>query len=185
MKRTVALLICMTLMIALPSCAVIDTNNAGTKGAEANSKEASSEKIDTFSFSLTWGTYGISSYDSSTGKLVKTTDSTHPEDYITTYKLTEEQKTQICKLLEKLDITSYPDEYNPNGHASSKPSMTLILSVTSDTVQKTVEARNIAITYESNNTKGQAFLNACKAIQDILTATDEWEALPEYEFFYD
>lgn len=185
MKRIIALLICMTLMAALPSCVVMDAANAGTKGAETNSKEASSEKLDTFSFSLTWGTYGISSYDSSTGKLVKTTDSTHPEDYITTYKLTEEQKAQIYKLIEELDITSYPDEYNPNGNASSKPSMTLILSVTSDTVQKTVEAADIAITYYSDNKKGQAFLDVCKAIQDILTATDEWEALPEYEFFYD
>ena len=38
-----------------------------------------------FSFSLTWGTFGISSYDSATGKLVKTKDAPTPEAYITTY----------------------------------------------------------------------------------------------------
>lgn len=165
----VCIAICLIFIVALPSC---------------TGKEANSKKLDTFSFSLTWGVFGISSYDSSTGKLVKTTDSTHPEDYITTYKLTEEQKAQIYKLIEELDITSYPDTYNPNEQWSSDPSMTLILSVTSDTVQKTVEAKNISLSYKSVNTKGQAFLDVCKAIQDILTATDEWKALPEYELYY-
>ena len=37
------------------------------------------ERPEDFSFSLIWGAYGTSSYDSRTGKLVKTTDATHPE----------------------------------------------------------------------------------------------------------
>ncbi len=41
-----------------------------------------------FSFSLTWGCYGVSSYDSKIGVLLNTTDATRPDDYITTYFLT-------------------------------------------------------------------------------------------------
>ena len=52
-----------------------------------------------FSFSLVWNCYGISSYDSQTGKLVKTTDATNPKDYITYYQLTDEDKEYIYNLL--------------------------------------------------------------------------------------
>ena len=43
-----------------------------------------------FVVALTWDCYGISSYDSQTGKLVKTTDATNPDDYVTYYKLTDQ-----------------------------------------------------------------------------------------------
>lgn len=142
--------------------------------------------IDSFSFSLTWGCYGISSYDSKTGKLVKTTDAANPEDYVMTYWLTTEQKQKIYDLILNLNVTAYPNTYNPhkNGLASN-PSMTLILSVNTDTVQKTITAADIAYTYKADNHHGQQFLSVCKAIQDILTSTEAWKSLPEYEFIYD
>lgn len=141
---------------------------------------------DSFSFSLTWGCYGISSYDSETGKLVKTTDATNPEDYITTYQLTDAQKQQIYDLVKDLNVTAYPDTYNPHTDGlASKPSMTLILTVNTGTVHKTITAKGIALTFESQNSQGQKFLSVCKAIADILMETDEWKALPEYEFFYE
>lgn len=140
--------------------------------------------FDSFSFSLTWGCYGISAYDSKTGKLVKTTDAANPEDYVTTYQLTAEQKQKIYDLILNLNVVSYPDTYNPNKDMVSSPSMTLILSVNTDTVQKTITAADIAYTYASENRDGQNFLSVCKAIQDILTSTEEWKSLPEYEFIY-
>lgn len=141
---------------------------------------------DNLSFSLTWNTYGISSYDSATGKLVKTTDATNPEDYVTTLQLDGTQLFEIWELLWELDIETYPDEYDPQGgELSSDPSMTLILTLREGDKVKTVRAENIALSYESDDPKGQKFLDTCKAIRDILTATEEWKALPEYEFFYD
>ena len=138
------------------------------------------------SFSLTWNTYGISSYDSATGKLVKTTDATNPEDYVTTLQLDGAQLFEIWELLWELDIETYPDEYNPHGNGlASKPSMTLILTLRDGDNVKTVRAENIALSYESDDPKGQKFLDTCKGIRDILTATEEWKSLPEYEFFYD
>lgn len=139
-----------------------------------------------FSFNLTWGCYGISSYDSETGILVKTNDATNPEEYVTTYYLTEEEKKQIYNLITDLDMEKYPDEYNPhNDGVMSSPSMTLVLSVKNGDFQKTIMAEDIALTYECDNVKGQKFLYTCKMIQDILVETEEWKELPEYEFFYD
>ena len=141
---------------------------------------------ESLSFSLTWNTYGISSYDSATGKLVKTTDATHPEDYVTTLHLDGTQLFEIWELLWELDIETYPDEYDPQGgELSSDPSMTLILTLRDGDKVKTVRAEDIALSYESDDPKGQKFLDTCKGIRDILTATEEWKALPEYEFFYD
>lgn len=137
-----------------------------------------------FSFSLTWNTYGISSYNSSTGKLVKSTDATNPDDYVTTYYLTDAQKQKIYELIEELDINSYPDEYNPHKNAVSTPYMTLILSVKTREYEKTVTVKETVLSYDANNRKGQKFLDVCKTIEDILTETQEWKSLPEYEFFY-
>lgn len=138
-----------------------------------------------YSFSLTWNTYGISSYDSKTGTLIKTSDATNPKEYTTNLKLTEQQYSAIWKLIKGLDIESYPDEYNPHGNGASTPYMTLILSVKADGIDKTITVKETMLSYEADNKKGQKFLDTCKGIRDILTATEEWKALPEYEFFYD
>lgn len=144
------------------------------------------EEFGEFSFSLTWGCYGISSYDSGTGELIKTTDTTHPEDYVTTCRLSEEEMLRIFDIVSRLNVESYPDVYNPHRDGfASEPPMTLVLTVHTDSVQKTITAKNIAYSFSSPKVKGQAFLSACEEIKDILTGTDEWQALPDYEYYYD
>ncbi len=138
-----------------------------------------------FEFSLTWGTYGYSSYDSTTGTLIKSKDATNPKDYTTNLKLSEQQYLAVWKLIESLNIESYPDEYNPHGSGVSTPYMTLILSVKTDELEKTVTVKETILSYETKNKKGQRFLDVCKGIRDILMETDEWKTLPEYEFLYD
>ena len=165
---------------AMATCAPIDFGKYSEDGATAMGT------LGSFSFSLTWDVYGISSYDSTTGRLVKTTDASTPEDYIAIYYLTEAEKQEIYNLIASLDITSYPDSYDPHeGELHSKPSMTLILSVKTNALKKTVTAENIALTYEAENPEGQHFLSVCKEIRDILIGTDEWKSLPDYEFYYD
>lgn len=138
-----------------------------------------------FEFSFTWGTYGYSSYDSASGTLIKSKDATNPKDYTTTLNLTKQQYSQVWELIENLDIESYPDEYNPHGNGISTPYMTLILSIKTDTFEKTITVKETILSYETKNKKGQKFLDTCKGIRDILTQTDEWQSLPEYEFLYD
>lgn len=184
MKRIALCFLCLSLLVLFAACQK-EIPNEGSK-AEKGDAETSAVSLNGFSFSLTWNCYGVSSYDSKTGKLVKTTDATHPEDYVTTYRLTAEQKKQIYDLIEGLHVTEYPDTYDPHGGGlMSSPSMTLVLSVRTGTFQKTIRAADIALTYKTNNKKGQKFLDVCSAIEKILTETEEWKALPEYEFFYD
>ena len=137
-----------------------------------------------FSFALTWNCYGVSSYNSQTGKLVKTTDATNPDDYVTYYQLTGEDKEYIYNLIASLDVNSYPDIYDPS-NGMSEPSMTLILTVSSNGTQKTIKAENIALSFVSEDEKGQAFLSVCEEICNRLTATEEWKTLPAYENLYE
>lgn len=136
-----------------------------------------------FSFALTWGVYGISSYDSRTGKLVKTKDATNPRDYVTYVKLSDEVMELIYKKLRALDVESYPDEYYPT--LGSEPSAELILTVRKGDNVKTITAKDVSLSYDALFPKGKRFIDTCLDISDILTSTKEWKALPDYEFYYD
>lgn len=138
-----------------------------------------------FSFSLTWNVDGISSYDSITGKLVKTKDTSEPELYTTTHYLTEDEKTQILDILLGLDVLFYPNIYNPAEGVGSNPSQDLILSVQSGNIVKTITAKDVAITTDVANERGQKYLDACEAISEILMGTEEWKSLPDYPYLYD
>ncbi len=144
-----------------------------------NSQEPVSNDIPKdFSFALTWGVYGISSYDSQTGKLIKTNYVTNPEDYTTYYKLTNEDERYIYDLLTALDVKSYPDVYDPQ-NGFSEPSMTLILTVRINGEVKTIKAEDVSFFPWSEDEKGQLFIDTCRAISDKLEATEGWKALPD------
>ena len=165
MRKITAILMCLFLVFALSAC---------------QSGKTSKAALDSFSFSLTWNCNGDSSYDSESGKLIKLKNTTNIEDYTTIYQLTDEQKQEIYDLIMELDVNSYPNVYDPyEGEVHTSPSRNLILSVKTDTIQKTIRAVGIAVEEKANNEKGQKFLDVCEAIRDILTSTDEWEALPE------
>ena len=138
-----------------------------------------------FSFALTWGVYGISSYDSRTGKLVKTKDATNPADYVTYVKLSDEVMELIYKKLRALNVESYPDEYDPDPMMGSDPSADLILTIRNGDRVKTVTAKDVSLSYDALFPKGKRFIDTCLDISDILTDTEEWKALPDYEFYYD
>ncbi len=50
--------------------------------------------------------------------------------------------------------------------------------------QKNIKAERIALSFTSEDEKGQGFLSVCEAICNRLTATKEWKALPDYENIY-
>ena len=170
MRRTALLVICLSMLIALAGC---------------GQSQISTESVpEDFSFSLTWGCYGISSYNSATGELIKTTDATNPSDYVTNYTLSVEEKSKIYDMISSLNLYSYPDSYNPNEGVFSDPSMTLVLTIHLNGTDKTVRAENIATSFVSKSKKGRSFLTTCKNISEMLTGTKEWKALPDYEHLY-
>ncbi len=137
-----------------------------------------------FDFSLTWGIFGISSYDSKTGRLVKTDDVENVEDFTTTYFLTPQEKLTIYKTVRELDMVSYPEEYNPTAGIGSDPYETLILSVEINATNIKITANEVALD-DATSEEGQRFMDACDTISDILENTDEWKALPENPHLYD
>ena len=172
MKKLMTLVLALVFVLSMAGC--------GTQEPISNPTVVPED----FAVALTWNCYGVSSYDSQTGKLVKTTDATNPDDYVTYYQLTDQDKEYIYNLIAPLDVNSYPEEYDPQ-NGMSKPSMTLILTVYCNGIQKTIKAENIALSFTSEDKRGQAFLSVCEAICNRLTATEEWKALPDYENLYD
>ncbi len=138
-----------------------------------------------FSFALTWSTYGISSYDSKTGKLVKTDrDVRTPENFITNYMLTDEDKVFIYNQLLALNVYSYPDIFDPENGVSI-PDRTLIITLREKGGEKTIKAEHVSVSPRSITKKGQKFLDTCKEISNLLRETEEWKALPPPELMYD
>lgn len=156
-------------------------------------KSGDDKKVpDDFSFSIVWGCYGISSYDSKTGKLIKTKDTTNISKYTTTYKMSKEELSRIYNILfSRIDINSYPNKYDPYNAPDaeirlvSMPSQTVIISVTANGRTKTVTCDEISFGVEGYDEHATEFIKAKSDIVNILTSTDEWQALPEYEVFYD
>lgn len=143
------------------------------------------ERPEDFSFSLIWGTYGTSLYDSRTGKLVKTTDATNPEDYVTYLHLSDKTLDYFYGLLRDLDIEDFPEEYDPDRHTMCTPSSALTVTVRAGGRTKTVRVDDMAASRIAYIGKCKKYIETCAAIRDFLMQTEEWKALPEYEFFYD
>ena len=150
------------------------------------------ELPDDFAFSIVWGTYGISSYDSKTGKLVKTKDATDVSKYTSTVQLTEEQMKEVYRiLLSDIDLFKYPDSYDPFNapdaeiRVASEPNQTIIISVTANGRTKTVTCSAVAYGSSGYCKEARAFMKAENKIVELLTSLPEWAAFPQYEFFYE
>lgn len=186
MKRFACIASCMILLLAFAGCGRQQTTAAGVPEDNDQGEITESNAVpEDFSFALTWGCYGISSYDSATGRLVKTWDATNPRDYETSHTLSEEEKAYVYGLLSALDADAYPTNYDPNEGLSSEPTMTLILTVRGNGTEKTVRAENIAVSYSGSDKTGRAFLTTCRELSRMLTETEEWKALPDYEKYYE
>ncbi len=191
MKRLFVLLFAICLMLPLASCGQ-KTERAGaaegTEGTEPSVTAAPGKNApDDFAFFIRWGVYGVSSYDSAEGKLVKTTDTLdgNTDKFVTYVSLGEETEKRFYDMITALDLLSYPSEYDP-GCGYSAPSATLELSYTANGKKYRVTCPNISLDYKySDNAKGREFLNVINTIKDYLTDTPEWKVLPDYEVLYE
>ena len=195
MKRVICIIFSVFILTAsLSGCGIegIGENIGNTQSGESlTESDKLPEKYEDLSFALTFGTYGISSYDSASGRLVKTTDATNPDDYVTELFLGTKELTEICDMLLALNIESYPEVYDPindpdsDDWMMSEPSRKLILTVRLGNMTKTVTCPDVAYTNTGYDEKSQAFLDVCAKIQEIVTSTDEWKALHDYEVLYE
>lgn len=179
MKRIVALFMLSIMVLFAFGCGNDEYND---------SKILPNEIPEDFSFTISWGVFGRSSYDSKTGKLVKTTDATNPDEYITTYNLSNYELKCIYNLLCELHMESYPNEMDEKDFIMSDPYCKYSLSVEGGGFSKTITANQVGLSSIEDvgkTKKAKNYLEVIDEIVEILTGTDEWKALPDYEFLYD
>lgn len=190
MKKTTALLICFVVLLCCMGCGNVIQHIDSASTVDPSESELPED----FSFSITWGTYGISSYDSQSGRLVKTKDATDVGKYTAFVKLSKSELQTVYRcLFSDIDITKYPESYDPfnapgaDVQMRSEPNQTIIISVTANGSAKTVKC--VSIAYGSLNDccseEAKAFLLAEREIVNLITSFPEWKAFPEYEHFYE
>ena len=167
MKRLFGLVLAFLCLLALAGC---------------KSSSMPEEMPADFSFAVRWNTYGISSYDSQTGKLVKDAEAAEPKDYTIEYFLTEEEMSRIYGYIRELDPYDYPDDYEPRGNHLAEPPHPLYLTVRVDGTEKQIRVRNFS---QPQDRKGELYFSTCQAITAFLESTEAWQSLPEYERFFE
>lgn len=122
-----------------------------------------------FSFSIVWGTRGISSYDSKSGKLIKTKDTDNIKKYTNYVKMSENELKLVYQYLcIDIDLFKYPSSYDPFNEPDSDtmvisfPSQTIIISVTANGQTHTVTCSDIANDSSSccKSDEARAFMTA-------------------------
>ena len=151
---------------------------AGCGGGSGN--EAAGVPED-FSFAIAWNPYGDSTYDSATGVLIKQLVADPVEDYTTSLKLSAAQLKEIWDILSALKLSDYPDMVQPQGASSTSPWLNITLR--SGGTEKSVYCLDLD-SYREGGEQNKAYVEAGEKIVEILTATKEWQALPEYQELY-
>ena len=143
------------------------------------------------SFSLKFGTYGESFYDSKSGELIKTTNASDPQKYVTELHLSDAELETIFNMIWDMDISAYPDEYDPvnppdaTEKLMSEPYETIVLTYRAGDYEKTIRCKEVAVASGGYDERSRAFLELCDYIERLVVNSDEWLALPEYEMFYE
>ncbi len=144
---------------------------------------------DKYSFSLRFGTYGESFYDSKSGKLVKT--ATKPLKYQTEFFMSEEDFDTVLNMIWAMDISSYPSKYDPINppdaevKLESSPYETLVFTYRAGNYEKVITCEEVALGGGGYDEKARAFLELCDYIQSVVVNSDEWLDLPDYENYYE
>ncbi|MBR5632774.1 MAG: hypothetical protein IKW68_02235, partial [Clostridia bacterium] len=94
-----------------------------------------------------------------------------------------EELKSIYRIIKELNFEII-DEFGPDDFNGSDPHLILSLTVKTNGLNKTIKVKEAASYNSANTPNGKNFLEAVKAIKDILENTQEWKALPDYEFYY-
>ncbi|MBR2024489.1 MAG: hypothetical protein IKA02_01630 [Clostridia bacterium] len=173
MKKIIALFLLLTVVVFTFGC-----NN------DVVDDTLPEEMPDDFYFTLSWGAFGRSSYDSKTGKLVKDSYVYDVDNFSTTYYLSDYEMKYIYDMIRDLHLEQYPDEFDDNDFITSDPYLTYSLSVEGGGFYKTVKANEVGIAYLEDSAgktkKAKDYLKTIDEIVNILTRTDEWNELSDW-----
>ena len=190
-KRIIAIVIIAAAAVLCASCRATSRHaNDPIPGQDLSGTELPSD----FAFSIVWNCYGISSYDSRTGKLVKTTDASDVRKYTSYVKMSDNELKLVYKYLCKdIDLKNYPAEYDPFNapdavqRKTSMPDQTIVVAVTAGGETRSVKCEKIMFGTMDDCycPEARSFMQAVKDTVALITSFPEWEAFPEYEVFYD
>ena len=148
-----------------------------------------------FSFSLAWDYNGRSRYDSESGELIKdfwpSEFKQHTRsDFTTQFLLSDMGKAVLYFMLQKMNIDSYPDVYDPYTDISI-PSENIVLTIRCNDYEKTIRCNNICFTsYDYYifrpdpvvDENADRFVTFVKTIVRIINSSKEWKSLPDFDF---
>jgi hypothetical protein len=151
-----------------------------------------------FSISLSWGIYGISSYDSRTGNLIKELNPTglfgaSKDDFKAKYYLSDDEKEKIYKLLLDIDFDSYPSDYRPYEEYWCLPMSLFRITVRYKGYEKAIYSEQFPGEILSRDyyqeiytdKRSYNFIRLYDTLVEILTSTEEWKTMPQYDHTFD
>ena len=151
-----------------------------------------------FSISLSWGIYGISSYDSRTGNLIKELNPTglfgaSKDDFKAKYYLSDDEKEKIYKLLLDIDFDSYPSDYRPYEEYLCFPMSLFRITVRYKGYEKAIYSEQFPGEILSRDyyqeiytdKRSYNFIRLYDTLVEILTSTEEWKTMPQYDHTFD
>lgn len=151
-----------------------------------NNAPAFDTPFEEFKFSLQWGVQLDASYNSETKQLVKFTHvrERQPEDYITTY--TYPNLKDVYDSVKEMNPYTYADDYDPfakKNHIMSNPSMHYILTIG----DKSIEIKDYPISRDLSglSNKGKKLMALIFSVTDTIENSEEWKALPDFEYYYE
>ena len=95
---------------------------------------------------------------------------------------------RLYNMLCELHMESYPNEMDEKDFIMSDPYCKYSISVEGGGFSKTITANQVGLSSIEDvgkTKKAKNYLEVIDEIVEILTGTDEWRALPDYEFLYD
>lgn len=140
--------------------------------------------IDDFNFRLNFSTYGKSQIDTYKGTLTK--DLILDGSKTIEFKIPDNVKKDIYKLMMDINILSYPDTLKVDGMAIT-PSCDYELTVTINGKTKTIIWKEGFPPFMTDNLskENQNFLKLVKHIDDYICSTEEYKKMPKERGAYD
>lgn len=137
-----------------------------------------------FSFSLQWGIWGKSYYNSETGELIKSKYEDNKEDFKTVCFLNEDELEEVYFILYKLNLNNY-DDMKTQEFRQCKPGMKYELEVKINEAYKIITLpEGIDRSRTHITSRARKIQNAIDQITEIIYQKEEWKALPKEEKLY-
>ena len=132
-----------------------------------------------FAFSITWGAFGSSYYNSETGELIKKQD----EQIQTTYFMDEEELEKVFNIFMYYKVHKLP-EIIMSGFYHADPPGKYEITLKYNEIEKVVSLPYGASLAETFGLNAKRFENALREVLAVIYESEEWKNLPPAKYLY-